>query len=366
MKKLIVPIISALITVTTIININPIADKLTNIITNEPTIVIKPTNKYTKNKKYLFVENTKDFIPYSYKDLLNIYYSVIDNGWKQFTFYCPTEYQNCIDDATKISSDELILTHLNNYVHPLNSFTNIKTSINDNGEITLKIFYLYQKEEIDKIENLEEKNKELKTELTKVTVELEKRAIELHETRQKYGIELETKINSELADLEMPNAKFKVNIENTNFNKDGTDEIEFLITTNKGEDFKPLIKTASGGEMSRIMLAIKTVLSDVDEVPILIFDEIDTGISGKAGNAVGEKLKTISKNHQVIIVTHLASIAAKGDSNYYIYKEVEGDNTKTRIKNLNEQEVIEEIARIASGIVSEISLKHAMELRAAV
>ena len=221
-------------------------------------------------------------------------------------------------------------------------------------------------EEIDKIENLEEKNKELKTELTKVTVELEKRAIELHETRQKYGIELETKINSELADLEMPNAKFKVNIENTNFNKDGTDEIEFLITTNKGEDFKPLIKTASGGEMSRIMLAIKTVLSDVDEVPILIFDEIDTGISGKAGNAVGEKLKTISKNHQVRIVTHLASIAAKGDSNYYIYKEVEGDNTKTRIKNLNEQEVIEEIARIASGIVSEISLKHAMELRAAV
>ena len=221
-------------------------------------------------------------------------------------------------------------------------------------------------EEIDKIENLEEKNKELKTELTKVTVELEKRAIELHETRQKYGIELETKINSELADLEMPNAKFKINIENTTFNKDGTDEIEFMITTNKGEDFKPLIKTASGGEMSRIMLAIKTVLSDVDEVPILIFDEIDTGISGKAGNAVGEKLKTISKNHQVIIVTHLASIAAKGDSNYYIYKEVEVDNTKTRIKNLNEQEVIEEIARIASGIVSEISLKHAMELRAAV
>ena len=187
-----------------------------------------------------------------------------------------------------------------------------------------------------------------------------------YEQNKKYGIELETKINSELADLEMPNAKFKVNIENTNFNKDGTDEIEFLITTNKGEDFKPLIKTASGGEMSRIMLAIKTVLSDVDEVPILIFDEIDTGISGKAGNAVGEKLKTISKNHQVIIVTHLASIAAKGDSNYYIYKEVEGDNTKTRIKNLNEQEVIEEIARIASGIVSEISLKHAMELRAAV
>ena len=221
-------------------------------------------------------------------------------------------------------------------------------------------------EEIEKIENSEEKNQQLKKELGKLMVELEKVANDLHAIRKQHSIDLETKINKELSDLEMPNAKFKVDIQNTHFNKDGTDDIEFMITTNKGEDFKPLIKTASGGEMSRIMLAIKTVLSDVDEVPVLIFDEIDTGISGKAGNAVGEKLKTISKKHQVIIVTHLASIAAKGDSNYYIYKEVEGNSTKTKVKNLNEQEVIEEIARISSGIVSEISLKHAMELRAAV
>lgn len=221
-------------------------------------------------------------------------------------------------------------------------------------------------EEIEKIENSEEKNQQLKQELEKLTKELKKLADNLHTIREKNSSDLEIKINKELSDLEMPGAKFKVDIKNTNFNRDGTDEIEFMITTNKGEDFKPLIKTASGGEMSRIMLAIKTVLSDVDEVPILIFDEIDTGISGKAGNAVGEKLKTISKKHQVIIVTHLASIAAKGDSNYYIYKEVEGNSTKTKVKNLNEQEVIEEIARISSGIVSEISLKHAMELRAAV
>lgn len=221
-------------------------------------------------------------------------------------------------------------------------------------------------EEIEKIENSEEKNQQLKQELEKLTKELKKLADNLHTIREKNSSDLEIKINKELSDLEMPGAKFKVDIKNTNFNKDGTDEIEFMITTNKGEDFKPLIKTASGGEMSRIMLAIKTVLSDVDEVPILIFDEIDTGISGKAGNAVGEKLKTISKKHQVIIVTHLASIAAKGDSNYYIYKEVEGNSTKTKVKILNEQEVIEEIARISSGIVSEISLKHAMELRAAV
>ncbi len=220
-------------------------------------------------------------------------------------------------------------------------------------------------EEINKIENVEEKNKKLKSELDNIVIELEKLGKELHKDREEKGIVLAEKINKELADLEMPNAKFKISINNVNFNKDGIDEVEFMITTNKGEDFKSLIKTASGGEMSRIMLAIKTVLSDIDEVPILIFDEIDTGISGKAGSAVGEKLKTISKKHQVIIVTHLASIAAKGNSNYYIYKEVEENNTKTRIKNLNEQEVLEEIARIASGIVSEISLQHARELRKA-
>ena len=220
-------------------------------------------------------------------------------------------------------------------------------------------------EEINKIENVEEKNKKLKSELDNIEIELEKLGKELHKDREEKGIVLAEKINKELTDLEMPNAKFQISINNVNFNKDGIDEVEFMITTNKGEDFKSLIKTASGGEMSRIMLAIKTVLSDIDEVPILIFDEIDTGISGKAGSAVGEKLKTISKKHQVIIVTHLASIAAKGNANYYIYKEVEENYTKTRIKNLNEQEVLEEIARIASGIVSEISLQQARELRKA-
>ena len=115
--------------------------------------------------------------------------------------------------------------------------------------------------------------------------------------------------------------------------------------------------------MSRVMLAIKTVLSDIDEVPILIFDEIDTGISGKASNAVGLRLKRIGKAHQVIIVTHLAIIAAKGDYNYYIYKEVVGDKTKTKIKALDEKETIEEIARISSGEISDITISHAKELR---
>ena len=115
--------------------------------------------------------------------------------------------------------------------------------------------------------------------------------------------------------------------------------------------------------MSRIMLAIKTVLADVDDVPILVFDEIDTGISGIAANSVGNKMKKISEKHQVICITHLATIAAKGDFNYYISKNVKNEKTKTTIKLLNEEEIIKEIARISSGNITEISINHARELR---
>ena len=113
--------------------------------------------------------------------------------------------------------------------------------------------------------------------------------------------------------------------------------------TNKGSDYLPLEKIASGGEMSRIMLAIKTVLSDQDETPILVFDEIDTGISGITGQVAGEKLKHIARRHQVLCVTHLATLAAQGDSNYYIYKTDEDGITKTKVKRLDEDETIKEI-----------------------
>ena len=165
----------------------------------------------------------------------------------------------------------------------------------------------------------------------------------------------------------MPNAKFYIEIsDNKTFNKRGKDNIEFYISTNVGEDKKELAKTASGGEMSRIMLAIKTVFANTDNTPIMIFDEIDTGISGKAANSVGIKLKLIGKNHQVICITHQPSIAAKGDQNYYISKETKDDRTHTLIKHLKELEVLNEIARIASGTISDISLAHAKELRSAV
>ena len=153
MKKLIIPIICIVCILITIIYNKPITNQISAFISNEPKLIFKDKNKYTKDIDYLYVQKSQDYIPYSYQDLLNIFYSVIDNGWDQFTFYCPDEYKNCISDVSNISSDELILTHLNNYVHPFNSFTNIKTSINENGEINLKIFYLYDKEKIKLINN---------------------------------------------------------------------------------------------------------------------------------------------------------------------------------------------------------------------
>lgn len=225
------------------------------------------------------------------------------------------------------------------------------------------------KEEINKIQNLEERNEELKNELTIIEKSMNELCNNMTEIRKKYANELSKKVNLELYDLEMQNAKFNIYCEqNTNkiFNKNGLDEIEFMITTNIGEDSKPLTKIASGGEMSRIMLAIKTVLSNVDNVATLVFDEIDTGISGKAAKSVGDKLRKISNNHQVLVVTHQASIAARGNYNYYIYKETDKNITKTKIRLLNNEEVLNEIARIASGDITEISLKHAMELRKAI
>ena len=221
-------------------------------------------------------------------------------------------------------------------------------------------------EEINQIENLDEYILSLKKQKQKLEKQMLELANKMHLIREKYGEKLSAEINLELQDLEMKNAKFSVHFENneeTDFNKDGLDKIEFMIQTNVGEEAKPLTKIASGGEMSRIMLAIKNVLADVDKIPVLIFDEIDTGISGIAANSTGEKMKSISKNHQVICVTHQASIAAKGDYNYYISKQVINEKTSTKIKLLSENEVINEIARISSGSISEASINHAKELR---
>lgn len=220
--------------------------------------------------------------------------------------------------------------------------------------------------EIIEIENLEEYNNNLKMKKKELEVKMLNIATMINSIRNKYAIILEGKINKELKDLDMQNAVFRVNL---NFNKEkdftrnGLNVVEFLINTNVGEDFKPLIKIASGGEISRIMLAIKAVLSSIDEVQTIIFDEIDTGISGTAVKSVAEKIKKISKTHQVIAVTHQPILTASADFNYKIAKNVKNGKTNTSIKKLNEDEVVEEIAKIANGEITVTALQNALELR---
>ena len=221
--------------------------------------------------------------------------------------------------------------------------------------------------EIEKITNMDGYIKTLKEKKQKLEVQMEAISKNMHDLRENKAKELSTSIDKELSELEMQNSKFQVRIEyNTQkeFGPDGLDRVEFFISTNIGEEAKPLHKTASGGEMSRMMLAIKTILANADEIPTLVFDEIDTGISGKAARAVAEKMKRIAKTHQVICVTHLAVIAAKSDYHYYINKEVVCHHTKSKVKLLKESEVIEEIARLASGENTPIALEHAKQLRA--
>ena len=228
---------------------------------------------------------------------------------------------------------------------------------------------LQYKEEVEKeiyrIENLEEYTNNLKKEQKEVKSKLDEIASKIHEIRKENAIKLSSKINKNLQELEMKNAKVNIHTDyiEEEYYENGKDKVAFFISTNVGEDEKELSKIASGGEMSRMMLAIKTVLANTDNTPILIFDEIDTGISGKAANAVAEKLNQISGKHQVLCISHLPNIAAVADSNYFISKSVVNDRTSTSIKQLNEQEIINEIARISSGEVNEVTIKYAEKLR---
>ena len=220
-------------------------------------------------------------------------------------------------------------------------------------------------DEINKIENAEEINAKLRKEKAELETEINVIAMKISEIRKENAQKLNEKINQELVDLEMQNAKINIKVEYkvNEFFENGKDQVEIFIKTNVGENENKLAQIASGGEMSRIMLAIKKVLAEVDRMPIMIFDEIDTGISGKAAKSVANKLKTISKNHQVLCISHLAPIAAIADYNYFISKKVQNERTSTEIKLLDEQEVLYEIARISSGEVNEVTLKYASELR---
>ena len=339
----------------------------------EETELIEKHNKYINSEKIVTslnsandeVNNSVDNINNAIKEIDKI--SMLDKKYDQKL----TELKNLYYEIEEISRD---ISDMNEDVYfdederneteeRLDLISSLKRKY---GNSTSEIIEYRNKleSEIERINNLEEVNKNLKKQMNTISSEMKSIAETMHTIRSEISINLDNKINDELKDLEMPNAKFITKIElNNEFDKNGLDNIQFYIRTNVGEDEKELSKIASGGEMSRIMLAIKTVLANTDSTPILIFDEIDTGISGKAAKSVGQKLKIIGKNHQVIAITHQPSIAAKGDQNYYINKVAEAGRTHTTVKKLNEDEIINEIARISNGEITDIAKQHAIELR---
>ena len=188
-------------------------------------------------------------------------------------------------------------------------------------------------------------------------------ATEITKIRKKFATELSEKICKELADLDMSKVKFDVQIKECEYNKNGCDNVEFLISVNAGEPLKPLSKIASGGEMSRIMLAIKSIFSDSDPVDTLIFDEIDTGVSGRAAQKIAEKINKIAGNKQILCITHLAQIAAMASTHFLIEKNVEAEHTYTKVTPLDENSRKKELARIIGGAqITDITLQAASEM----
>ena len=219
-------------------------------------------------------------------------------------------------------------------------------------------------EKLSFVENIDEMKKELTELLDRCESDLKDACIELTELRKSAAAELEEKILTELAELNFKDAQLSIEFSTApDYSDNGTDIVEFMISTNRGEQLKPLSKIASGGEMSRIMLAFKKIVGDYDEIPTLIFDEIDAGISGITASIVGKKLMQIATNHQVICITHLPQIAAFGSHNYKIAKESDESSTYTTVLHLREDEKIQEIARLLGGInITETTLQSAKEL----
>lgn len=227
----------------------------------------------------------------------------------------------------------------------------------------------YLQEQEDKLEEyinydktIEKLKKEIKVKEEKV-LSLSER---LSSIRKGKASDLSKKLVESLEDLNFMDVKFDIKFNRmSDYSSNGFDQVEFIISTNPGEELKPLSEVASGGELSRIMLGIKTVLSDKDRIYTLIFDEIDAGISGRTAQKVSEKLSTIANNHQVLCITHLPQIAAMADTHFIIEKVTDGKSTATNIRRLNEEESVTEIARILGGaIITDTVIQSAREMKA--
>nr|HNI57175.1 DNA repair protein RecN [Elusimicrobiota bacterium] len=223
-------------------------------------------------------------------------------------------------------------------------------------------------EELDRLENLENKNRDMAERLTSAEKQVAARSEKLSAARRAAAKKLETAINKEFREVGLPHAALDIEsaAEPGRYTSAGVDRVQFWFTPNPGEGRRPLADVASGGELSRVMLAIKSVLAKTDAVPVLVFDEIDAGVGGALGAVLGKKLAKLGASHQVLCVTHLATIAACGDRHFVVEKEIQKTRTRTTVRAVTDSDRVQEIARLFGGTgkaaEGDIGLRHAREL----
>ncbi|MDR3790691.1 DNA repair protein RecN [Dorea amylophila] len=278
----------------------------------------------------------------------------VDNLLNDFNHELAEYQKNC-----EFSDEEFYETEKR-----LNEINHLKTKYGNSYE-EIMAYCKKQEERIGILENYDTYMQELEKSCEQLSQKYLELAGKLSALRQKKAKMLEKKIQKGLEDLNFEQVQFEIHFaEKKEYAKDGIDDVEFRISLNQGQPVKPLTEVASGGELSRIMLAIKAVMADKDEIETLIFDEIDVGISGRTAQKVSEKMALIGKEHQVICITHLAQIAAMADRHFLIEKKTEDAVTRTKIYPLNEENSVEELARILGGArITDTVMQSAREMK---
>lgn len=283
--------------------------------------------------------------------------------------YVEEKLINVTDILSDISSD------LRNYSQNLDNDTEKLNNIQERlflldkikrkyGNTLADVITTYAKlvNDYEQIEFSTQHVEELESQISSILADLNSKADEISEKRKDYATILSSLIAEKLENLELPKAQFEIAVDNTELNQNGKDRVEFLISTNVSEDLKPLAKVASGGEVSRVMLAIKTIFAQNDDIDTVIFDEIDTGISGRTSQSVADEIVELSKFHQVILITHQPIIASKADKHFYVTKSQENNMTSVGFYVLDEANRVKALAELASGEINDQSMEFARSL----
>ena len=261
-----------------------------------------------------------------------------------------------------VSSSEVDEERLQFLRERIDLVNNLKLKYGNNVK-AINSFYEEISERLRFLQNFEDNLNKLLRKIEEKEAEATVLAEKISQKRKKTSEILEKKVEEEINKLNIKDAKFKIEIKEKELSFDGIDKIEFLIAPNLGQDLMPMAKVASGGEMSRIMLGFKSIIAEKDNIPTLVFDEIDTGISGKTAQIVGNKIKEVSKDRQVIVISHLPQIVALADTHFAIKKDVVNNSTISTIDKLNYDERVNEVARLIGGMnVSEIAIETAKEM----